>query len=182
MRDALAFERLEAIHAQIGGLLAKLDTSTSNDARDQPASSWRNDGAVVVVPGRGQLDDLAALMAVQVLRAVGFGARVEANLILGASATLPPTVHETRLCCLSIVEDGSTSSATRYALKRVRRIMPDTTVAVCLWQARSDSPLLAHLRAHGADEHLVVSIGELIALARVLASRDKRLTRANADA
>ena len=173
-RDTLAFERLEAIHRQIGALLSML--AVGRDARAQqgaatPAPEWQADGAVVCIPGRGQLDDLAATMAVQVLQDAGFAARSESNAILGAGRDRLAHLGNARLCCLSVLEQGSSASGIRYLLRRIQRQMPNAAVVVCLWHAAGTSPLLGALRAEGSEETIVLSLGELVALARAISAR-----------
>jgi predicted PurR-regulated permease PerM len=170
-RDALAFERLEAIHAQIAVLLGHLDGQGGPAPSDPPPAPWRRDGSIVCLPGRGQLDDLAATMAVQVLAAAGFGARLEPNMVLGSAGEMPAALAVARLCCLSAIEDGNTASGIRYFIRRMQKRMPGAVVVVCLWHAGAGSRLLAELRASGREEHLVLSIGELVALAHALAAR-----------
>ncbi|WP_165491052.1 AI-2E family transporter [Lichenihabitans psoromatis] len=175
-RDTLAFERLEAIHAQIEALLARLsaDTVRPHAGAVETASlpdHWRREGAVICIPGRGQLDDLAATMAVQSLVADGFGARMEPNLVLGSARAMPANMDRTVLCCLSMLEEGSTVSGIRYFIKRIQKQMPQAVIVVGLWHAGRDSPLLSELRAEGGDEHLVLSLGELLAFCRATAAR-----------
>lgn len=172
-RDALAFERLEAIHEQIAGVLARLDNGAEPTVVTRNVA-WREGDPILCIPGRGQLDDLAATMAVQALRASGLGSRVEPNLVLGASGPSSIGLARVRLCCLSVIEEGSTASGIQYFIRRIRKTMPDATVVVCLWHARSDSQLLATLRSTGQEEQIVLSIGELIALAQVLATREQQ--------
>ncbi len=104
-QDLLEFERLEAIHQQIASLLktiAKIEAAHGEDsASARPAMDWAADGSVIVVPSRGQLDDLAADMTAQVLRSFGFGARVEPNAVLGASRKTQTDLSGAKLCCLS---------------------------------------------------------------------------------
>ncbi len=174
-RDTLAFERLEGIHRQIGALLSML-AAGSRDAGAQhrtgaPGPEWQAEGAVVCIPGRGQLDDLAAIMAVQVLQDAGFAARCESNAVLGAGRGDPTHLANARLCCLSVLEQGSSASGIRYLLRRIQRQMPNAAVVVCLWHAAGTSPLLAALRAEGSEENIVLSLGELVALARAISAR-----------
>ena len=174
-RDALAYERLEAVHAQVGALIGVLGHSTAAPA-GAPASPWQATGTVLCIPGRGQLDDLGARMAMQVLQAAGFGAACESNLILGArrpAADAPgPALHAgVRLVCLSVLEEGSSPSAIRYLLRRIERQMPQASVVVCLWNAAGDSATLATLRSEGHDEMIVLSLSELVALTRAICAR-----------
>ena len=54
--------------------------------------------------------------------------------------------------------------------------MPDAVIVVGLWHANRDSPVLSALRSEGTDEHLVLSIGELLALTRTLSARSPSLS------
>ncbi len=134
-------------------------------------AAWAGNGSVLCIPGRGQLDDLAATMAAQVLRLHGFGAAVEPNASLGAAAAHGRDTVAVRLCCLCVLEEGSTPSSIRYFLRRIRRTMPDATVIVGLWHAAGGSPMLAALRAEGPGETIVTSLGEAVALCLALAAR-----------
>ena len=183
-RDTLEFDQLEAVHSQIATVIDNL-----GDARPPPIEpisdtsrmhSWHRDGAVVCIPGRGQLDDLAATMAMQVLRDAGFGARQESNAILGTVHAEPPI--QPLLCCLSVLDQGSNPSGIRYLLRRIHRQMPDAVVVVGLWHATASSTLLDQLRAEAAEETIVFSIGELIALVRAISARHTRPEAVRAEA
>ncbi len=172
-RDTLAFERLEAIHRQIEALLSTLAVGQGGAGAQKRAAppEWQADGAVLCIPGRGQLDDLAATMAVQVLQDAGFAARSESNAILGTGREEPAQLGDVRLCCLSVLEQGSSASGIRYLLRRIQRRMPNAAIVVCLWHAGGASPLLGALRAEGSEENIVLSLGELVALARAISAR-----------
>jgi predicted PurR-regulated permease PerM len=175
-RDALAFDRLEAVHQQIDTLLTTLgQTAAPADATPPPPAGWREDGAILCIPARGQLDDLAAKMAMQVLQGAGFGARCDTNLILGARQAAPETLAHVRLVCLSVLEQGSSPSAIRYLLRRIARQMPNAVAVVGLWHADGESPTLAALRAEGTQEMIVLSLGELAALTKAVSARRARL-------
>ncbi len=171
-RDALAFERLEAIHVQIERLLSQMARQAGNPPDALPPPAWQAEGAVVCIPARGQLDDLAATMAMQVLQGAGFGARQETNLVLGAGHAAKVDLGAVRLCCLSVLDQGSSPSGLQYLLRRIQRRMPGAVVVVGLWHAAGDSALLAALRAEGSAETIVLSLGELVALARAVSARE----------
>jgi hypothetical protein len=118
------------------------------------------------------LDDLAATMAMQVLQGAGFGARQESNLVLGAGHAAKVDLGAVRLCCLSVLDQGSSPSGLQYLLRRIQRRMPGAVVVVGLWHAAGDSALLAALRAEGSAETIVLSLGELVALARAVSARE----------
>ena len=119
-RDDAAFERLDAIHLQIEDLLNKLygDRPVRPDGGDETkgrlSNEWSGDEAIALIPGRGQLDDLAASMAVHALQEAGFGARTCPNSVLGGGTHRISSFASTKLCCLSIIEEGSTGAAIRY--------------------------------------------------------------------
>ncbi len=173
-RDSLAFERLEAIHQRIETLLASLFDGQLRpniaDGQAAPPREWCEEGAVLCIPARGQLDDLAATMAMQILRTAGFGATFQSHQILGSRQNTGAQAAA-RLCCLSVLEQGSSPSGVRYLLRRIERQMPQAAVVVCLWHASGASTLLAALRAEGNEETIVLSIGELVALARAISAR-----------
>ncbi len=174
-RDALAFDRLEAVHAHVETVVGALGERAAAPAEPPPVA-WQTDGTVLCIPGRGQLDDLGARMAMQVLQAAGFGARCETNLILGArrgdtADGTPPAHASALLVCLSVLEEGSSPSAIRYLLRRIARQMPQAAVVVCLWNAAGTSATLATLRSEGSDEMIVLSLSELLALTRAICAR-----------
>ena len=174
-RDALAFERLEDIHNQIDGLLVRLGSEggTASDGPTAPiASEWRHPGAILCIPGRGQLDDLAAAMAAQALEAAGYAAELAPNIVLGAGDGRD--LAGVRLCCLSVLQAGNSVSGIRYFIRRMQKRMPGATVVVGLWHTDRDSPVLAALRQDGGSEHLVLSVGELVAFTRALSLRASR--------
>ena len=176
-RDALAFERLEAIHAHIETLLADLAHTNGHGAKaDEQAVSaeWQASGSIVCIPARGQLDDLAATMAMQVLQGAGFGASCHSNLVLGTRDTGSAGLDQAQLCCLSVLEQGSSPSAIRYLLRRIAKQMPNAAVVVCLWHASGSSAMLAALRSDGNEETIVLSLGELVALTRAICARQPR--------
>ena len=144
--------------------------SARHKLANPPPPGWQAEGAVICIPSRGQLDDLAANMAVQVLSSAGFGARMEPNVVLGATNG-GAELASARLCCLSVLEEGSSVSSVRYFIRRIQKRMPGAAIVVCLWHAERTSPLLAELRSSGQNEHLVLSAGELLAFAQALSAR-----------
>ena len=139
VRDVLAFERLEAIHGQITGVLGQIEGIVAA----QPAKvtgTWHDAGSILCIPGRGQLDDLAATMAVQALTQEGFGARLEPNNVLGAARDMPTG---SKVCCLSILEDGSSVASIRYFISRLRKEAPGIPIVVGLWHAPPRQRLVA---------------------------------------
>ena len=174
VRGVLTYDQLDAVHAQVQALIGKLAPAAAGAPASPIPSAWQGPDAILCVPGRGQLDDLAAEMAVQTMQDIGFGARLAPNSVLDAAAEPDFDISGVRLCCLSVMEDGATAAGIQFFVRRMQRKIPGCIAVVGLWQAAGGSPLLAALRAEGRDEHLVLSFGELAAFVRaVSAQRDE---------
>ncbi|HYF09334.1 MAG TPA: AI-2E family transporter [Acetobacteraceae bacterium] len=165
-REILESERMVAIRRQVEMLLEELaedENSRSEDARAVPPE-WRQHGVVLCVAGQGPFDGLGASMAALLLQSHGIGARAAPNAVLDTThiGELDPT--GVRLCCLSVLEQGSSATSVRYFLRRLRRRLPQARVAIGLWHVAPGSPMLTALSTEGAGETIVTSIGELLAL------------------
>ena len=182
VRDALEFERLESVHAQVAGMLEALapehaatDKAAIENAASEKAGkggAWQRAGSILCIPGRGNLDDLAATMAVQSLREAGFGARAERNSMLdNAPAGQEPDFADLRMCCLSVIADGAGVAGIRFFVRRMQRKMPDAVIVVGLWGASGDLQVLTALRAEGDNEHVILSIGELLAFTKAISAQ-----------
>ena len=172
-RDELAFERLEAVHAQVEAFLRSMARTlppTSPGAATLPVA-WRDGCAIACIPGRGNLDGLAAEMAVQVLGTAGFGAQVMPNQTLGTTGDGQAVTGQPLLCCLSVLEEGSSVPGIRYLVRRIEKRMPGAVVVICLWHAERDSPVLTDLRTDERGKHVVLSLGELLAYTQTLITR-----------
>ncbi|AWV23608.1 putative membrane spanning protein [Roseomonas mucosa] len=135
-----------------------------------PAPSWRTDGAMVVIAGRGELDDLAAEMAVQIFRRHGFGARAESNNVLETANLERLDPAAIRLCCLSVLEEGSSAAGVRHFLRRIRRRLPETRIVVALWHAPAGSLMLSALRSENPGETITTSLRETVALCQAVSA------------
>ena len=172
-RDELAFERLESVHSQVDLFLRSMVRTLPPVPPSGVAlpAAWRDGSAIACIPGRGHLDGLAAEMAVQVLGTAGFGAQVLPNQALGTTGDGPALTGRTLLCCLSVLEEGSSVPGIRYLIRRIEKRMPGAAVVVCLWHAERDSAVLTELRSDERGKHVVLSLGELLAYTQTLVSR-----------
>jgi hypothetical protein len=114
------------------------------------------------------------------LQGVGFGGRPLPNAALGEAGLERLDPARIRLCCLSMLEEGSSAAGVRYFLRRLRRRLPDAVVVVGLWHARPDSPTLAALREEGPGETTVTSLREAVAFCQAAAAQSARETVAEA--
>jgi predicted PurR-regulated permease PerM len=170
-RGVLSYERLDAVHQQVQTLTAALAPVQATEPPAATPAEWQLPNAILCIPARGQLDDLAAEMAVQTLREAGFGACFAPNAVLDAATTPDFDMANVKLCCLSALEDGATPAGIQFFVRRMQRKLPGTIAVIALWQAAGDSPVLAALRAEGRDEHMVLSIGELMAFVKAVSAQ-----------
>jgi predicted PurR-regulated permease PerM len=171
-REVMEPERLAVIRQQVETLLDELaETAPAPLAAELP-SSWQADGAVLCIAGRGRLDDLSAAMAAQGLRHDGFGAVALPSGALEGPPDARFDPARVRLCCLSVLEEGSSAAAVRYFLRRLARRLPDVPVIVALWHAPADSTTLAELREEkGAAAVIATSLGEVVAFCQAVAGQ-----------
>jgi predicted PurR-regulated permease PerM len=171
-REVLEPERLGAIRQQVETLLDELSETPPAPQAARLPEAWRADGAVLCIAGRGRLDDLSAAIAAQGLRHEGFGATpLPTGALEGApDPRLDPA--RVRLCCLSVLEEGSSAAAVRYFLRRVARRLPGVPVIVALWHAPAGSATLAELRQEkGAAAVIATSLGEVAAFCQANADQ-----------
>jgi len=160
-REVLETEQLEEIRGRVTALLEQLPHEVAEAPVDPSA------GLCLCTPARGRLDDLSAAMAAQALQAEGLPAAVIAE---GAEPS-PEMAATTRLCCIAVLEESSTAASLRYLARRWEKLLPDAQIAIGLWQAAPDSPVLAELRREAAGQTIVTSLSELAALWRALANQ-----------
>lgn len=169
-REVLEPARLDTIRQQVETLLDEVaETPPATATRAAP---WRAEGAVLCVAGRGRLDDLAAAVAAQGLRHEGFGAVTLPGAALEGAEDPLLDAARVRLCCLSVLQDGSSAAAVRYFLRRLGRRLPGVPVVVALWHAPPGSPMLAELRqAPGGAAVIATSLGEVVAFCQAAADQ-----------
>ncbi len=154
---------IDPIHEQFDTLLASLAP-----APVMGDGAWQRDGDILCIPARGDFDDLAAAMAVQTLREIGFGAIVSPSSVLDKAqdgAVRP------RLCCLSVMAESASFATIRFFVLRMQNKLPDSEVVVCLWGADGGSSLLAELRQGGLSAHVILSISELLAYTKAISAQ-----------
>lgn len=174
-REVLEPERLTAIRQQVETLLDELAETPGAESATTLPPEWKAQGALLCVAGRGRLDDLAAAVAAQALRHDGFGALALPGAVVEGEDEKRLDPSRVRLCCLSVLQEGSSAAAVRYFLRRLQRRLPGVPVAVALWHAPAGSPMLAELRQDGSAAAVIVtSLGEVVAFAQAQAQAAAR--------
>lgn len=170
-REAFEPERLETIRAAAATALEELEERPAAEPGPARAADWAAAGAVLCVPGRGALDDVAARVAALALRRAGFGAEIAGPAALDAANLDRLDGARVRLVVLSLLEEGNSVAGARTFLRRLARALPQARVVVGLWRAAPESAMLAALREEGPAEAIVTSAGEVVAACEAISGR-----------
>ncbi len=124
---------------------------------------WQGEHPVLCVAGRSLIDEAAAIMLGQLSTAHGLSARVEAAEALSTSNIFRLETTGVAIVCL-VYLDASAPAHMRYAVRRLRRKLPQATIILGCWIKDIDPGALERLR-DGAKADLVAgSLGEAVKL------------------
>ncbi len=114
---------------------------------------------VFCVPARAERDELAGAMLTQLLRQQGFGAQnAPAKLVAGEMIELVAEA-DVDVVCISVVPPSTVVHA-RYLCLKLRSLLPQQKIVVCLWATREDEAA-TRLRDAGAEE-VVTTLAEAL--------------------
>ncbi|MBF9235210.1 AI-2E family transporter [Microvirga alba] len=122
---------------------------------DAIPDTWKADGAILCVAGRGPLDAAAAAMMAQLIEKHGLGERVIPYEAVSRFTAFNLDASGAQMVCLCYLDVGGTPAHLRYLVQRLRRHVPDVPILVGLW-SKDDAVLKdANLRgALGADYYV----------------------------
>jgi predicted PurR-regulated permease PerM len=105
------------------------------------APEWQADTPVLCVAGRGPVDEAAAIMLAQLLEKHGLRARVMSADAIAISNISRLETSGIVMVCLSYLDIGSTAHM-RYAIRRLRRKLPQAPILLGCWMADVDRETL----------------------------------------
>ena len=108
------------------------------------APEWEAEGPVLCIAGRSRLDESTALMLAQLLGKHGLSARVEGPEALSSSDTFPFETEGVVIVCLSYL-DANSPAHMGYAIRRLRRRLPNVKVLLGCWMVDGDTENLREL-------------------------------------
>ncbi|MDB5592510.1 AI-2E family transporter [Enterovirga sp.] len=117
-------QTLDSADAAAGELPTLPAGALGPGASDQPA--------VLCVAGRNGLDLVSARMLAQILEKHGLPARVESSDVLSTTGIARIATGSARIVCLSYL-DTSVTVHVRFAVRRLRRRLPDALVVIGSW-------------------------------------------------
>jgi hypothetical protein len=130
---------------------------------------WQSEHPVLCIAGRTVLDDACARMFAHLLGAHGLAARVEGPETLSTANLFRLQAEGAALVCLSYL-DASSPSHMRYAVRRLRRKLPNATILLGSWASNQDAAALEALRETAKADLAAGSLREAVSLCLELGS------------
>ena len=113
--------------------------------QDRLSRAWQSEHAVLCIAGRTPLDEAAGLMFMDLVRAHGLEGRIEGADALSTANIFRLETTGVALVCLSYL-DTSSAAHMRFAVRRIRRKLPNATIMVGLWNSDIADATLEQLR------------------------------------
>ena len=118
--------------AEAQSSLARLEMAEAEVAETPLPARWRTGKPVLCIPGPSLLDEAAATIVTQLVERRGIGAHAEQAGALSMSQLFSWDTQDVALICLCYVE-YATAAQIRYAVRRIRRRVPDVLILVALF-------------------------------------------------
>lgn len=128
------------------------------------AAAWTREAAVVCIAGRSALDEAAAHLLADLLKEKGIAAQVEpperlvGNHLDDLAATHP------LLVVLSFFDAGSSIAQARFAVRRLRRHLPDVPLVPAFWSDQADEAQIRKLSEDVRCSSAVASLPQAMKL------------------
>ena len=132
IRDA-ALSMIEALSDE----LAERSKETSGAAPILP-DSWREEGAIVCVAGQSALDELGAIILVQLLQHQGFRPKLMPMVEVSAAHMQATEFTGVKLVCISILDVEHRGAYLKFLVRRLRRILPGGHLLGGFWKHDDD--------------------------------------------
>jgi hypothetical protein len=107
---------------------------------------WRSQTPILCVAGRGPLDEAAAAILAQLLGKHGLSTRVEPAEAIASQNLFRLRTEGIALVCISYLDNSSLPSM-RYAIRRMRRKLPNAIMLLGCWTEPDASRLQAMVKA-----------------------------------
>jgi predicted PurR-regulated permease PerM len=119
------------------------------------APGWEEDGSVLCIGGRTQLDEAAATILAGLLKKHGLKARAAESEAISAGHIVSLDAAKAKLVCLSFLAGGSGQAQVRYLVRRLRRILPKgCMILVGYWaDEAAGAPIKALKKTAEADAY-----------------------------
>ena len=133
----------------------------ANAAALEIPEDWRGDSAITCIAGHSALDELAAIVLMQLLRQQGFSPKLMAMADISAAHLQGATINGTRLVCISIFDIDHRGAYLKFLVRRLRRILPHARFLGAFWKHGDDNARLAEIAGIVPDR--VKTLAEAVA-------------------
>lgn len=128
--------------------------SLDDYAANEIPASWRAEGAVLCLSGRGPLDPAASAMLAQLLGKHDFGTRLASVDAASRQRLATFDASGVMMVCITYLEISGSPSHLRYLLRRLRQKLPNVPILVGLWPEGDRTVTDAQVQALvGADAY-----------------------------
>ncbi|MET0527892.1 MAG: AI-2E family transporter [Microvirga sp.] len=145
---------------------------------DKIAESWKADGAVMCIAGRGPLDEAASEMLAQLLRKHGLGSRLVPHEAVSRSTIFNLDMTGVQMICISYLEISGTPAHLRYLLRRLRKQAPKAPILVGLWPAEDAVLKSEAMRATLGADYYVSSMRDAVVCCLKVATGEEQIPQA----
>src|SRR4029077_17522020 len=125
---------------------------------------WRSQTPILCVAGRGPLDEAAAAIFAQLLGKHGLSARVEPAEAIASPNLFRLETEGIALVCISYLDNSSIPSM-RYAIRRMRRKLPNAIMLLGCWTEPDPAHLQEVVKADEAINTLNAALAYAIGAA-----------------
>jgi hypothetical protein len=144
--------------------------------KDQLAPEWQSETPILCIPGRGPLDEAAAIMLTQLLDKHGLHARVEGVEAVASTNIFQLETAGVAMVCVSYL-DTSSPAHMRYTIRRLRRRLPKARILLGCWMANADT-----LRDAAKPDDVAVTLRDAVRLCLEAARKPAHELPTTADA
>ncbi|ANY82074.1 transporter [Microvirga ossetica] len=124
---------------------------------------FRGETPILCIAGQSPVDEAAAMMLAQLLTKHGLKARVESAASLSVQAVARIDDAGVAMVCLSYLDAGSPAHM-RYAVRRLRRKMPQARILLGCWVEEMDATAATALQEAARADVVATGLREAMAL------------------
>ena len=155
IRDA-AVSMIEALSDQMAESNGETDIAVA-----EIPEAWREEGAITCVAGQSALDELAAIILVQLLSHRGFNPKLMRMADVSSAQMQGEKINGTKLVCVSIVDIEHRGAYLKFLVRRLKRIFPSVKLLGAFWKHDTENIRLADITGLIPDR--VKSLSEAVA-------------------
>lgn len=134
----------DAAVSMIDALADQMEDSNGETAAAIP-KAWREEGAITCVAGQSALDELAAIILVQLLSHRGFNPKLMRMQEISSAQMQGAEINGTKLVCVSIIDVEHRGAYLKFLVRRLRRIFPRVQLLGGFWKHDPENFKLADI-------------------------------------